>query len=435
MTITTSTSHNYEKARTQFIERISLVLLLLTINETSSVRVCNSSSENWQSRIGILISPTISRSKIREIEIYWNNVNITPGDELALFEQDSTGVQRVIYRVIPNGRSGFQKTGVLAEYIPSSNLSFVKKCIKYELAWLTDKKIKKMECLKTQPNWMKERKDILGPLKMKQIFLPGTHNSAIYDENDKRTSIISNLAVTQDLDILGQLIHGVRYLDIRVAYYPDTKEIWWTNHGPFYRSVSLKTVIDQVKKFLDNTEEIVIMDIREFPIGFDKISVHHKLVSYLENEFRNYFLPNNYGWNITLNEIWFFRKRLIIGYENMEIVKSRTNVWPCVLHQWGDVKSTEKLYQYLYKIETSNRNSTIIPRSAMAELTSDFKHILFNRLRNLREMAHKVNLNVTNWYSTIWQYTANIVSVDFVRSTDIVEIAIKSNENRHLYCR
>ena len=77
----------------------------------------------------------------------------------------------------------------------------------------------------------------------------------------------------------------------------------------------------------------------------------------------------------------------------------------------------------------------MIPRSAMAELTSDFKNILFNRLRNLREMAHKVNLNVTNWYSTIWQYTANIVSVDFVRSTDIVEVAIKSNENRHLYCR
>ena len=46
MTITTSTSHNYEKARTRFIERIPLVLLLLTINETSSVRVCNSSSEN-----------------------------------------------------------------------------------------------------------------------------------------------------------------------------------------------------------------------------------------------------------------------------------------------------------------------------------------------------------------------------------------------------
>ena len=150
MTIATSTSHNYKKARTRFIERIPLVFLLLTINKTSSVRVCNSSSENCkyipcdsvekickisyfhylgQSRIGILISPTISKSEIREIEIYWNNVNITSGDKLSLFEQDSTGVHREIYTVNPNGRSGFQKTGVLAEYVPSSNLSFVKKCI------------------------------------------------------------------------------------------------------------------------------------------------------------------------------------------------------------------------------------------------------------------------------------------------------------------
>ncbi|KAK1134724.1 hypothetical protein K0M31_007504 [Melipona bicolor] len=102
---------------------------------------------------------------------------------------------------------------------------------------------------------MKERKDILGPLKMKQIFLPGTHNSAIYDENGKRTSIISDLAVTQDLDIWTINTRRVRYLDIRVAYYPDTKEMWWTSHGPFYRSVSLKNCYRSSEKVLDNTEK------------------------------------------------------------------------------------------------------------------------------------------------------------------------------------
>lgn len=44
---------------------------------------------------------------------------------------------------------------------------------------------------------MKERKDILGPLKMKQIFLPGTHDSASYNETDDTASIVSNFAVTQ----------------------------------------------------------------------------------------------------------------------------------------------------------------------------------------------------------------------------------------------
>lgn len=71
----------------------------------------------------------------------------------------------------------------------------------------------------------------------------------------------------------------------------------------------------------------------------------------------------------------------------------------------------------------------------MAEMTANLTYILFNGLTSLRDMAHKVNLNVTNWYSTVWQYSANIVAVDFLRSTDIVEIAIESNENRHLHCR
>ena len=85
----------------------------------------------------------------------------------------------------------------ISDVSPTIILIIITVLLEYEVAWVTDKKVKKKECLKTQPNWMKERKDILGPLKMKQIFLPGTHNSAIYDENGKRRSIISDLAVTQ----------------------------------------------------------------------------------------------------------------------------------------------------------------------------------------------------------------------------------------------
>lgn len=82
-----------------------------------------------QSRIGVLISPIISGSMMREIEIYWNNVNIEPEDKISLYAEDSKGVQREIYTVVPNDSSGIQKTGVLAEFLPSANLSFVSKCI------------------------------------------------------------------------------------------------------------------------------------------------------------------------------------------------------------------------------------------------------------------------------------------------------------------
>lgn len=411
---------------------VSVVLasILTIISAASIAKVCD--TDEWQSRIGLFVSPIKTKSKIRELEIYWNNINFEPGDTISLYEQSATGSPHVIYTLTPNAPNGNQTTGIQAEYVASRDLPFVQKCTKYGVTWASVNGVKKMECLKLQPTWMRDRKDIIGPLSMSEIFLPGTHDSAAYDEDGSKAGFISKYAVTQDLDILGQLIHGVRYLDIRVGHYAGTKEKWWTNHGPFYRSVSLKTVVDQVKTFLDNTEEVVIMDIREFPIGFYNISDHHALVAFLEDEFRNYYTDNR-GWQTKLNDIWSNGRRLIIGYENTEIVASHASMWPCVSHQWGNVRKVDDLYRHLFSIE-SNGSIGTRPRSAMAELTATAKDIIFNKLGSLRDMAYRVNLNVSNWYSTLWQYSANIVAVDFVRSTDIVQIAIEANENRHVHC-
>jgi len=69
--------------------------------------------------------------------------------------------------------------------------------------------------------------------------------------------------------VLAQLIYGVRYLDIRVGRYPNTDSLWWANHGMF-KSVPMRSVINQVKTFLDNTDEILIFDVQEFPVGKDR---------------------------------------------------------------------------------------------------------------------------------------------------------------------
>jgi hypothetical protein len=64
-------------------------------------------------------------------------------------------------------------------------------------------------------------------------------------------------------------MNGVRYLDIRAAYYADRDEVWWVNHGitPIH---PLQTIFDDVKTFLRNTHEIVILDFHEFPAGKKK---------------------------------------------------------------------------------------------------------------------------------------------------------------------
>lgn len=78
--------------------------------------------------------------------------------------------------------------------------------------------------------------------------------------------IIVRIITLQDEDILGQLIYGARYLDIRVGYYATEEIQWWGSHG-LVAVVPFQTVVEDVKTFLDNTDEIVIFDVQEFPVG------------------------------------------------------------------------------------------------------------------------------------------------------------------------
>lgn len=62
---------------------------------------------------------------------------------------------------------------------------------------------------------------------------------------------------------MDQLLTGVRYLDIRPCIV-DRK--YWVCHGTFVMQ-PLENVITDIKDFLDNTMEIVIVNFKEFPRG------------------------------------------------------------------------------------------------------------------------------------------------------------------------
>lgn len=70
----------------------------------------------------------------------------------------------------------------------------------------------------------------------------------------------------KDENVLGQLLYGIRYIDLRVGYYPDNREPWWGNHG-IAKVHPLRIILKEIKEFLDNTQEIVLLDVQEFPVG------------------------------------------------------------------------------------------------------------------------------------------------------------------------
>lgn len=78
----------------------------------------------------------------------------------------------------------------------------------------------------------------LGDQIVRDIFIPGTHDSGSYSDYEPilGDSLVIKYTVTQDEDLLAQLIRGVRYLDIRVGYYGCVIFDFFT-YSPFKRAI------------------------------------------------------------------------------------------------------------------------------------------------------------------------------------------------------
>lgn len=156
--------------------------------------------------------------------------------------------------------------------------------------------------------------------------------------------------ILQEDDIKTQLIHGVRYLDLRVGYYKYMNIKFWANHGVL-RQQPLVTILQQVREFVYETREIVIVDFQEFPLGFGETQeIHMKLVPLIQREIGDLMMPN-IGWRSTLKQMWENQKHIIVSYDNAEIRSLYHNeLWQSCQHKWGNVKTTENLRVYLLRV-------------------------------------------------------------------------------------
>lgn len=345
-------------------------------------------------------------------------------------------------------RSGWRATNVQEKHVPSAQLGYASRCLNYWVAYerpaptdnpiqptqFNQSQVLAVSCLRTRPTWMHDFRDEIGRLRLVDLFIPGTHDSASVQE-DGRNNFIDRFTVTQDESILGQLIYGVRYIDLRVGFYPSKDVQWWANHGPV-RMQPLVGVLHDVKAFLANTNEIVILDIQNFPAGFGKDNkVHLKLVHLLETElgelmaFRDNAYHHQSPWFARLNDIWALNRRLIVGYDKEDVLPASSKLWPAVRHFWGDVQTPEQLSTYAISVMTQDflRGSAW---ALMAELTPNARFIATHPTGSLRRMAHLVNRNVTAWAEGPYGENLNTLAVDFVRSTGVVEAALWHNLRR-----
>ncbi|PNF25047.1 hypothetical protein B7P43_G06994 [Cryptotermes secundus] len=218
-------------------------------------------------QVSIIVSPVPKDNVARRLILSWENASPLSGDWIGLFNEEPTDLSIPLFVVQPHNPSGWAETTSHETASYSQDLGYSKKCLGFWAAYKSaGNSTLASSCLHTEPTWMSDLKTELSPLLLRQIFLPGTHDAGAYDRynSSSANNLIVKYTITQEEDILSQLVNGVRYLDIRAAYYNDRNDVWWVNHGavPIH---PLQTVFDDVQTFLQNTNEIVILDFHEFP--------------------------------------------------------------------------------------------------------------------------------------------------------------------------
>lgn len=352
----------------------------------------------------------------------------------------NNGSNPIVAALVPTAPSVWFTTGVRFDYKLSDNVTYSTSGYGYWASYVSgaDGSIQATTCIRAYPRWMNDFRSVVGGLRFRDLLIPGSHDSGSYRTNFdplEKETIVTKYTLTQDDDIRGQLMHGIRYLDIRVGYYRNTPQLFFVNHG-ITRQRPLIEIIDQVKEFVLHTNEIVIFGLKEFPVGFGKnLTIHHKLVKYLKDQFGDLIVHPSLTWRASLNDIWLRKQNVILAYDLYSVVNQYPHVlFGSVEQRWGNVQTWPDLERFLRNInghDVSRLSSR--PVADMAELTPKTWDVIVNKYGGLRKMADRVNWRMSQLYANELGTNANIVAVDFYRGTTLMEMALEYNKRKVIY--
>lgn len=191
------------------------------------------------------------------------------------------------------------------------------------------------DCLKIQPQWMTEMKEI-WKLPLKQLYIPATHCSGCYMTRDNaKDSNLRDHGFTQNFDIWHQLVLGIRHLDFSIELFDKIDHLFYDPDGPFYeklfwikngdRMISpLFPILRDVVKFIERSEEIVILSFSSFSEEFaENPEVHEVFKQLLSDEFGKFAFVNqqngNDSFDLTICEMKRLSKYLLITYNHQNL--------------------------------------------------------------------------------------------------------------------
>lgn len=288
-------------------------------------------------------------------------------------------------------------------------------------------------CLRGRPRWMRENCCYISGLKMDEMFIPGTHDSAMYPVHFDWP--VGGFIFTQEQTILQQLAFGIRSLDLRVGFIDG---IFWIVHDTFKAQVPVEAVLKQVRSFVKMTGEIVVLDFHRFTIGFhggtDPVEERHRMLVNLILKTLGDVVAPRAIFNSTVGAI-LQRCGLLQTGESNSTVFVMYNYYRYVgphseflcsglVQNWADAQDVNTLVKYLEKAACQKAPGTL--SSAQAELTDKFP----TQIDVLRHLAELVNFNATNVFREFYWNCTNVVTSDYFLGTGMVELAIEANRVR-----
>jgi hypothetical protein len=302
--------------------------------------------------------------------------------------------------------------------------------------------------------WMSQMQSIIGPKMLRQIAIPGTHDSGTYaitplsaigadmpswlgyiqvllDILGTRVmqNVMANWGVAQGENFLQQLQGGIRYLDLRVQSSGGNLNFV---HGLVSAPVS--DLVSQLVDFYNDSQyanEVVILDFNHFynmsSADFDT------LANMLNTSLGNKLVPNTTGVNVTLNQLWATSGRIIVFFDDAASVQKHNFLWSesGISSPWPNVTTSSALHTALNG-ELPNTSSGFFVLQGL--LTPDGTVISQGLIPfsgnpdSLLSQAEGLNPQLNSWINSDWsQSNLNIVICDWYQSTNFVDIVVGLN--------
>ncbi|OQR74775.1 hypothetical protein BIW11_03362 [Tropilaelaps mercedesae] len=357
----------------------------------------------------------VPRAKLR---VYPGPCDPTPTADVRLFEvQDFVKKEHPDYVTVSTGIF-LPRTSWSVKNLPNRTLIY---------ALLLIDNVEHAEIsFKSEARWMEENVPIIGTLPLIELALPGTHQSGAYSPyvgsifGEQRGMIYC-----QEEDVFTQLLYGIRALDFRPAAVskknsPYNGFEYFIYNGKVPTGNNLETILEDVKNFLElYTKEFIFIDFSEYAVGFDNQEAYDGLDKLVQAKIGRYVFPRNntrlrQAVEKNLQDLLTGNYRVMLTYANDS--KFTANIFPGVVRLWYDIPAAADLrYKLQWELHKErqkyewfyNAMPQIIPTPSSWWTRLDDKSAGGFRFR----------------FYDLFVQNANLISLDYFTSSDIVELS------------